>query len=133
MNDPEKTRAPRRAAHSPARGQGREEEPPLLVLALLEQLRSDRAQGRVFDLSDYYAANPELEDVFLAMVLATDRDDERVETSSNPQESSISDHQPLSPGVLRALASIPEFSEDLTRAVDRRVAESRAPYDVIDH
>jgi hypothetical protein len=94
-------------------------------MALLEQLRIDRAHGRFYDLADYYAANPELEVEFLAMALASPWDNEEAGSVSS---GGTVVRSPLSPGTLRALASIPEFSSDIDAAEERRVAESRAPY-----
>jgi hypothetical protein len=115
--------------HSPA-VDGKGDEPSLLVMALLEQLQVDRAHGRFYDLADYYAANPELEDEFLAMALAAPWDNEGDgSVSSSPErEGGIVVRRPLSPGTLRALASIPEFASDIEVAQESRVAESRAPY-----
>jgi hypothetical protein len=107
---------------------GKGDEPSLLVMALLEQLCIDRAHGRFYDLANYYAANPELEDEFLAMVLAAPWDNEGADSVSSSPLSGIVVRRPLSPGTLRALASIPEFSSDIEAAEERRVAESRAPY-----
>jgi hypothetical protein len=127
MND-EKT-ASRHTTRSPD-ADGKGDEPSLLVLALLEQLRIDRAHGRYYDLADYYAANPELEDGFLAMALAALRDNEGdgSDSGSQEQEDNVSSRRPLSPGVLRALARIPGFSPDVAGSEEHRVAESRAPY-----
>ena len=114
---------------------GKRDTPSLLVLALLEQLRIDRAHGRHYNLWDYYASNPELEDEFLEMALAADWDDEGPgsDSISQEQEDNISGRRPLSPGVQRALARIPEFSPGVAgaqehRVQEHRVAESRAPY-----
>jgi hypothetical protein len=129
MNDPEKT-SPYTAR--PRGADGKADEPSLLVMALLEQLHTDRAHGLYYDLSDYYAANPELEDEFLALALAADRDGEWDDpVASSPEEAAehISGRGPLSPGVLRALARIPELSSYVARKEEHnRVAESRAPY-----
>jgi hypothetical protein len=131
MNDPEKTSP---YAARPRGADGKADEPSLLVLALLEQLHTDRAHGLYYDLSDYYAANPELEDEFLALALAVDRDGERDNlVASSPEEAAenISGLRPLSPGVLRALARIPELSPYVATEQEEehnRVAESRAPY-----
>src|SRR5215472_1667471 len=80
------------------------DEPSLLLLALLEKLYTDRAHGWYHELSDYYATHPELEDEFLAMALAVDRNNEGGGSvaSSLLQEDNISASSPLSPGVLRA-------------------------------
>jgi hypothetical protein len=109
---------------------GKRDEPSLLVLALLEQLCIDRAHGRYYDFADYYAANPELEDEFLAMALAALRDHEGAgsDSGSQEQEDNVSGRRPLSSGVLRALARIPELSSDVAGSEEHRVAESRAPY-----
>jgi hypothetical protein len=130
MNDPEKT-LPHIA--SPRGADGKPDEPSLLVLALLEQLHADRAHGLYYDLSDYYAANPELEDEFLALALTADRDGELEDlVARSPEEAAenISSRRPLSPGVLRALARIPGFSAYVAGDEEEhtRVAESRAPY-----
>ncbi|PWT73496.1 MAG: hypothetical protein C5B60_08115 [Chloroflexi bacterium] len=130
MNDPKKM-SPYTAR--PRGADGKADEPSLLVLALLEQLHTDRAHGLHYDLSDYYAANPELEDEFLALALAADRDGERddpVASSTEEAAENISGRRPLSPGVLRALARIPEISPYVDRREEEhnRVAESRAPY-----
>jgi hypothetical protein len=127
MSD-EKT-APQHTDRSPGTD-GNIDEPSLLVLALLEQLQSDRAHGRYYELSDYYAANPELEDEFLAMALGASWDNEvnGAVPGSPVQEEGTSVRGPLSPGVLRALARIPEFSSDTAGAQGKRVAESRAAY-----
>jgi hypothetical protein len=129
MNDPEKM-SPYTAR--PRGADGKADEPSLLVLALLEQLHTDRAHGLYYDLSDYYAANPELEDEFLTLALAADRDGERDNpVASSPEEAveKVTGRRPLSPGVLRALARIPELSPYVAREEEHnRVAESRAPY-----
>jgi hypothetical protein len=106
------------------------DEPSLLVLALLEQLHIDRAHGRYYDLAYYYAANPGLEEEFLALALAALRDNEGTGSASSlrVQEDNSSGRRPLSPGVLRALGRISEFSSDVTGSEQRRVAEYRAPY-----
>jgi hypothetical protein len=125
MNDPEK--ASQHINRSLA-ADGGGDEPSLLLLALLEQLRIDRAHGRHYELSDYYAASPELEDEFLAMAVAALRDSEKVGSGSQEPEGGTSGRRPLSPGVLRALARIPELPPDVAEAGEHRVAESRAPY-----
>jgi hypothetical protein len=127
MSNPKKTW--QHTTHSTGAAAGGDE-PSLLILALLEQLHIDRTHGRYFDLAHYYAASPELEDEFLGLALAALRDDEGAGSVSSrqEQEDNISGRRPLSPGALRALAHIPEFSSDAAGAVERRVAESRAPY-----
>jgi hypothetical protein len=127
MNYPKKTLPPLTPSPS-ASGKG--DEPSLLVLALLEQLHIDRAHSRYYDLAHYYAANPELEEEFLALALAALRDNQETGSVSRPQvqEDNVSGRRPLSPGVLRALARIPEFSSDVSGSEEHRVAESRAPY-----
>jgi hypothetical protein len=127
MNYPKKTS--QLTTRSPG-ADGKGDEPSLLVLALLEQLHIDRAHSRYYDLAHYYAAAPELEDEFLALALAALRDNEETGfiSSLQEQEDNISSRRPLSPGVLRALARIPEFSSDVAGSEEHRVAESHAPY-----
>jgi hypothetical protein len=86
------------------------EDEELLLLALLDQLQSDHAAGRHPDLATYCAANPGLKDAFLSLALAMDLPD-HVEESPRVEDSSR-EGRALSPGVLRALASIPDFARD---------------------
>jgi hypothetical protein len=103
-----------------------------LLLALLEQLHIDRAAGLHRDLTAYCVANPELTGTFLELALAAEWEDFEEITSIPRAARSL----PLSPGVQKALASIPEFSQipadspiapsgSLQR---RRVAEKRSSY-----
>jgi len=98
----------------------------LFLLALLEQLHSDRAAGLYLDLSTYCAANPELSDAFLELAAATEWEEFEDITGFT----GASDSLPLSPGVQKALASIPEFSEcdTGTSLQHRRVAENKSSY-----
>jgi hypothetical protein len=111
------------------------EDEELLLLALLDRLQSDLAAGRHPDLAAYCAANPDLEDAFLSLALAMDVPDQ-VEESPRVVDSSP-EGRALSPGVLRALASIPDLAGDANDlATGRRpqrqaqVAEEPGNYDL---
>jgi hypothetical protein len=101
------------------------EDSELLLLALLEQLHGDRAAGLYRDLWTYCAANPELSDAFLELAAATEWEEYEDITGFTGASDS-----PLSPGVQKALASIPEFSEfeSSTSLQHRRVAENKSSY-----
>jgi hypothetical protein len=116
------------------------EDSELSLLALLEQLQSDRAAGLYRDLTAYCAANPELSDAFLELARTAEWEEyeeitEITEIIGAPG-GDTSESPPLSPGVRRALASIPEFSPMLADSTDatstalqrRRVAENRSSY-----
>jgi hypothetical protein len=108
------------------------EDSELFLLALLEQLHTDRAAGLHRDLTAYCVANPELTDAFLELALATEWEEYEEITAIT----SVASSQPLSPGVRKALARIPEFSQipaDSPEATSgslqrRRVAEKRSSY-----
>jgi hypothetical protein len=113
------------------------EDGELLLLALLEQLHSDRAAGLYRDLTTYCTANPELSDAFLELALATEWEDfEEFTIMPAASRGDTVNSLPLSPGVRRALASIPEFSAMLSDPAiapgasgqRRRVAEKRSTY-----
>jgi hypothetical protein len=113
-------------------GRSAGEDGELLLLALLEQLHTDRAAGLHRNLTAYCVANPELTDAFLELALATDWDEYEEITAITRAAGDV----PLSPGVRKALASIPEFSQvpaDPPEATSgslqrRRVAEKKSTY-----
>ncbi len=114
MNDPENTA-----------------ETELLLLALLERWQADRALGLASDLSIYCSANPELEEIFLEMALATNMEEGLAQAAAHPSESSVL--APLSPGVRRALERIPGFAAETGQVSEaplkeRKIAESPAQY-----
>ncbi|MGO8946483.1 MAG: hypothetical protein ACLQUY_02225 [Ktedonobacterales bacterium] len=132
MNDPKKIWS--RWTATKGIGGDLDGERELRLLALLERLQADRAQGLTCDLSVYCLADPELEDIFLEIALAADSAEDPVETGTaalQPQPQTLTQ---LSPGVLRALTRVPEFHVEAMETSDvpptrRKVAESPAPYD----
>ena len=102
------------------------EDSELLLLALLEQLHSDRASGLYRDLATYCVANPELSDAFLELAAASEWEEYEDVTGFTGAAGSL----PVSPGVRKALASLPEFSEvdTSTYPQHRRVAENKSSY-----
>jgi hypothetical protein len=118
---------------SPADAAAEEEE--LLLLALVDQFQADYAAGRHPDIAAYCAANPELRNAFLSLALAMDPP-EQEEALPSAEESTRRDRT-LSPGVLRALASIGDFAGDADDLVtgrrsqrQARVAEEPGNYDL---
>src|SRR5215469_15090000 len=87
------------------------EDSELLLLALLEQLHTDRAAGLHRDLTTYCAANPELTEAFLELALATEWEEYEDNGFTGASAGDTLASLPLSPGVRKALASIPEFSQ----------------------
>jgi hypothetical protein len=121
------------ASYSSAGVDAATEDEELLLLALLDRLQSDYAAGRHPDLAAYCAANPGLQDAFLSLALAMDPPEQEEEP---PSEADSGGHgRALSPGVLRALASIPELAGDANdqptgKRPDRQVAEEPGKYDL---
>jgi hypothetical protein len=115
-----------------------EEQDELLLLALLERLHSDYAAGRHPDLAAYCAANPRLEDAFLALALAMHPPEKDEESDPSSRADSARQERPLSPGVLRALGGIPDFAGDAYdlmpgKRPERQVAEEPTAYSLKTH
>ena len=72
------------------------EDSELSLLALLEQLHSDRAAGLYRDLTAYCAANPELSDAFLELAQAAEWE-EWEETKKSPKSSQLPEEVLRSP------------------------------------
>ena len=111
------------------------EDEELLLLALLDRLQSDYSAGRHPDLAAYCAANPGLQDAFLSLALVMDPPEQEEEPASAAGSGQY--RRSLSPGVLRALAAIPELTGDAdgpptAKRPDRQVAEEPATYDLED-